>query len=103
MTEEKRLDGQCLFIQKDIEKDEYVDYVFTCDVWGKDPRFKQRGMKIGQVKGLFRIDKLTQEPALLNPMEGDNSQHCYRNALSKVLKIHRKENRYPDKAAFQSG
>ncbi|MEW8501458.1 MAG: hypothetical protein AB2597_01990 [Candidatus Thiodiazotropha sp.] len=103
MTEEKRLDGQCLFIQKDIEKDEHVDYVFTCDVWGKDPRFKQRGMKVGQVKGLFRIDKVTQESTLLYPMEGDNSKSCYRNALSKVLKKQREENQYTDKTAFQSG
>lgn len=103
MTEEKRLDGQCLVIQKDIEKEDHVDYVFTCDVWDKDPRFKQRGMKVGQVKGLFRIDKLSQESALLYPMEGDDSERCYRNALSKILKVHKEENQYPEKAAFQSG
>lgn len=103
MSVEKRLDGQCLFIQKDIEKDQYVDYVFTCDVWGKDPRFKQRRMKVGQVKGLFRINTVTGDAALLHPMEGDNSERCYRNALAKVLKVQREQNQYPDKASLQSG
>lgn len=103
VSEDRQVDGQCIFIEKDAEKDEYIDYTFTCEVWGKDPRFKQRRMIIGQAKGLFRIDKSDQSPSLLLPMEGDSSERRYKSAASKVLKKHRSDNVYPEKAAFQSG
>lgn len=103
MSEDRQVGGQSILIEKDAEKDEYLDYTFTCDVWGKDPRFKQRRMIIGQVKGLFRIDKTEQSVSLLLPMEGNSSERRYKSAASKVLKKHREDNVYPDKTAFQSG
>ncbi len=60
MSDGSRVDAMSIAILKDKEKDEYVDYVFVADVWGKDPRFKERHMIIGQNRGLFRIDKKTR-------------------------------------------
>ncbi|RXJ97451.1 hypothetical protein CRV00_01055 [Malaciobacter molluscorum] len=99
----KRLESQCLYIQKDIENNEYVDYLFSCDIWDKDPRFKKKFMKIGEVKGLFRIDKLTYDSTLLYPMEGDSFNHCYQNALTKVLNVYNEKKQYSSKLAFHSG
>ncbi len=60
-------------------------------------RFKTGGeLKIGLVKEWFRINKATEDTALLYSMKGNNSEHFYRDALVKVLNIQREKNQYPD-------
>jgi hypothetical protein len=103
MSDERYIDSQCILIEKDIEKSEYVDYVYTSDVRGKDPRYKDRNMVIGTSKGLFRINKNTLEPELLRPIDLDPKNRCFMAASTKVLKIYRSENEFPEKTVFQSG
>jgi len=103
MNTEKYLDIQCIFIDKNLDKDGFIDYIYTSNVWGKDPRYKNRNMIVGQVNGLFRINKETLEVTLLREMELDSSKRCYLASSCKIIKIYRAENEFPEKATFQSG
>ena len=92
-----------ILINKNLEKEDFIDYTFICDVFAKDPRYKSRNICIGQNKGLFRISKKTLEPELLLPMDGDKNGQRYIRALSKVLKEYKNNNEFPNQTHFAAG
>lgn len=85
------VDWMSILIEKNSEKQDFIDYIFICDVWAKDPRHTTRNICIGQNRGLFRINKKTIESELLLPMAGDKNGERYQRALLKVLKEHKKQ------------
>ena len=103
MPEQKHLDWMSIRIEKDKEKNEYADYVFICTVYNKDPRYKNRNMVVGENRGLFRVSKVTLEPELLLPMEGDSDQKRYFRAAAKIIKEHKEKNVFPERAHFACG
>ena len=103
MRDQNNLDSMSIFIEMDSEKAEHVDYFFSCDLYGPDPRFKSRFMVIGQCRGLFRIDKLTLEPILLSKMEGDNNNKRFLSAASVVLRKFTESRTFPKLTQFASG
>lgn len=103
VNQENFVDSQCIFIERDDETEDYVDYFYVSDIRGNDPRYKQRNMVIGQARGLFRINKKTLEPVLLKGIELDLKNRCFHRAAAKILKLYRSDNEFPEKAAFQSG
>jgi hypothetical protein len=90
-------------ILKDKDGNDYVDYFFISDVWGKDPRYTRRNLIIGQSRGLFRINKKTLNAELLLPMAGDETEARFQKAVGKVLKEYKNGSVFPDKAQFASG
>ncbi|MFV8570960.1 hypothetical protein ACNQ6O_07090 [Marinobacter sp. SBS5] len=103
MNSKISIDSQCIFIEKDIDTAEFVDYIYTSELRGPDPRSKSRTMKIGQVNGIFRITKTNLEVKLLRGMEWDPNNRCYLAARAKILKLYSSSNEFAEKAAFQSG
>lgn len=99
----KYIDIMSILIEKNLDKKDYVDYLFICDTWIKDPRYKKRNMKIGETRGLFRINKTTLQPELLIAMEGDEDNNRFYRAASKIIKDYKLTNNFPDKAHFASG
>lgn len=97
------VDWMSILIEKNSEKKDFVDYIFICDVWAKDPRYTARNICIGQNRGLFRINKKTTESELLLPMEGDKNGERYQRALLKVMKAYKENNEFPDKTHFACG
>jgi len=97
------VDWMSILIEKDSEKQDLIDYVFICDVWTKDPRYKSRNVCVGQNKGIFRINKKTTESELLLPMDGDKNSDRYIRALSKVMNEYKKNGSFPDKTHFAAG
>jgi hypothetical protein len=103
MGESKRVDVMSIFMEKDKETDEFVDYIYMSNVYTNDPRFKSRNICIGQMRGLFRINKASLEVAILMPMEYDYKHGCCLRASGKILKQFKENNEFPNKSAFQSG
>jgi hypothetical protein len=103
MSNSSHVDGMSIAIGKDKEGNDYVDYFFICDLWGKDPRHTRRNMIIGQSRGLFRINKKTLNAELLLPMAGDETEARFHRAVGKVLNEYKISNAFPDKAHFASG
>ena len=98
-----RVDEQSIGIVKDKETSTCIDYFFEADLWCKDPRFQSRFMKIGECRGLFRLDKETLGVELLFPMSGDDSGSRFGKAATKVLKEFRSTGSWPERSHFASG
>jgi hypothetical protein len=92
-----------IFIQKDCETAESVDYFFLCDVHESDPRYKSRYFCSGQRRGIFRITKHDLAVELLFPMELDAQAKCFNTAATKVVSILKAEGRFPEKAQYAAG
>lgn len=103
LDKDMRVDGQSIGIVKDKETSTCIDYFFEADVWCKDPRFQSRYIKIGECRGLFRLDKETLRAELLFPMAGDDAGSRFGKASSKVLKEFRSTGSWPDRTQFASG
>jgi hypothetical protein len=103
MSEAKKLDWMSILIEKDLEQESFVDYVFISNVHAKDPRYKDRYMLVGQNRGLFRINKESLEIELLLPMEGDNHGKRFHSAASKILREYNHGHLFPAKAHFACG
>ena len=98
-----RLDGMSIFIQKDRESADSVDYFFACDVHERDPRYKSRLLCSGQRRGLFRIAKDDLSAKLLFPMELDAKEKCFGNAATKIVSLFKTEGQFPEKAQYAAG
>ena len=83
--QEVRIDSMSLGILMDDETALHVDYIFLADVWAKDPRYKSRWMRIGEHRGLFRVDKESQDVSLLRAMNGDEGHKRFMKAAGKCL------------------
>lgn len=92
-----------IFIEMENDKPTYVDYIFICDVHGKDPRYKSRNMVIGQNRGLFRIEKGTLDVKLLFAMEGDNNNGIFYRAASKVVTEYKNAHEFPRLTHYSCG
>lgn len=92
-----------LGILMDRETVEYVDYVFLADVWAKDPRHSKRWMRIGEHRGLFRVDKGSQDISLLRAMDGDEGDKRFMKAAGKVLSEWKRLGTPPKATQFASG
>lgn len=92
-----------IFITKDKETAESVDYFFVCDVYQPDPRYKSRLMCTGQRRGLFRICKSDQAVELLYPMEHDEESKRFQRAAGKIVALLAQDGAFPNKAQFASG
>jgi len=103
LDEDMRVDGQSIGIVKDRETPTCIDYFFEADLWCKDPRFQSRFMKVGECRGLFRLEKETLSAKLLFPMAGDDAGSRFGKAASKVLKEFRSTGSWPDRTQFASG
>lgn len=103
LDEHMRVDGQTIGMIKDKETSAWIDYFFAADVWCKDPRFQSRFMKIGECRGLFRIDKVTLGAELLFPMAGDEAGSRFDKAALKVLEAFGATGSWPDRIQFASG
>lgn len=87
-----------ILIKMDKDKITHIDYIFICDVYTKDPRYKTRNIKIGENIGLFRIHKKTMDVELLLMMEGDTNKRCFHKAATKILREYSSTNKYPENA-----
>jgi hypothetical protein len=103
MTEKVRVDAMSLAILKDKETSKYVDYVFIADVWGKDPRYAQRQMLVGQNRGLFRLQKASMQFELLRAMQDDDGNKRLDLAVIKVLQEFQNTGIFPNATQFASG
>jgi hypothetical protein len=99
----KAVDWMSIFIEMDANKPSYIDYLFICDVWIKDPRYKNRNMHIGQNRGLFRIKKETLEVELLFAMEGDGNNDRFHRAAAKVLREYKNTHNFPEQTHYACG
>jgi hypothetical protein len=97
------VNGQSIGIIKDKETATFVDYFFESDLWCKDPRFQSWAMKIGECRGLFRVDRETLGTELLFRMVGDDAGSRFDKAPSKVLKEFHITGSWPDRTQFASG
>ncbi len=95
-------DWMCIGIEKESETPDHADYIFIADVWGSDPRCKDRSMILGQVRGLFRIFKGSGRARLLVPMPGDPKGRRFRSASHKIQKEWR-TGKLPEKSMFACG
>lgn len=100
---DRKIDWMSILIEKDSENQDWVDYVYICDVWIKDQRYKSRNICIGQNRGLFRINRESEVPELLVAMDGDKNSERYKRALSKVINEYKETNLFPDKTHFACG
>jgi hypothetical protein len=98
-----RLDGMSIYVERDSETAEHVDYFFVCDVRDRDPRYKSRWMVVGQRRGLFRIRKANNVAELLAPMEFDQAGKCFLRASSKVLAVLGEVGEFPAKTQVAIG
>lgn len=103
LVDEKYLDWMSILIEMNKSTPLYVDYVFICDVYAKDPRYKKRNMCIGQSRGLFRFNKDTLEVELLFAMEGDDNNSRFHRAAVKILNEYRDTKKFPSKAHYACG
>lgn len=101
--QDARVDAMSLGILMDEETTQHVDYVFLADVWGKDPRYSSRWMRIGEHRGLFRVDKEMQEVSLLRAMNGDEGDKRFMKAAGKVLSEWKRLGAPPKATQFASG
>lgn len=99
-SEYKCLDWMSILIEKELDKYDFVDYVFICNVHFKDPRFKERNILIGQNRGLFRINKENLESKLLLAMEGDEANLRFTRASKKVISEYKFAHAFPEKTHF---
>lgn len=103
MTEGVRLDDMSIGILRDKEAETHVDYFYVADLWASDPRYRNRQMNVGQSRGLFRVDKLSQHPELLYAAKGDESGKCFQAAASKVVREFQAHGAWPDKTQYAAG
>ncbi len=92
-----------IMIHKNLDKNDYIDYVFKCNMWTEDPRYNSRNIMIGETSGLFRINKKTLEPELLIAMENDENNFRYFRAQSTIINEYKLTNTFPEIAHFASG
>lgn len=98
-----RIDAMSIGVLLDQETAHQVDYIFLADVWAKDPRYSSRWMRIGEHRGLFRIDKGTREVSLLRAMNGDEGDKRFMKAAGKVLSEWKRLGAPPKATQFASG
>lgn len=103
LDEDMRLDSQSIGIVKDKETPTCIEYFFEAELWCKDPRSQRRFMKIGECRGLFRLDRETLSVQLLFPMAGDEDGSRFDKAVLKVLKEFRSTGSWPNRTQFASG
>lgn len=95
--QEKRIDWMSILIEKNLDKANYIDYVFICNLYTNDLRYKNRSIIVGESRGLFRLNKDTLEAHLLLPMEGDKNNHCFYGAVTKIINEYRLTNSFPER------
>lgn len=97
------LDWMSILIELNANTTQHVDYLFKCNLYTKDPRYKSRNIIIGQNQGLLRLNKKNLEAKILLPMEYDTDNQVFYRAVSKIIKEYKSYNEFPKFTHFACG
>ena len=98
----RRADWMGVGARKDREDRDHVDYWYFIDIWDKDPRFRQRYLKVATAIGLLRIDKRSRSVEVLVPVNEDHDNRSASRIAVKILQSCDGDD-YPETASWQCG